>query len=70
MLALTLPLPRLYLSSFLLRSSFLTLMSFLLPFTMMVAFPSPSALSILLASSTCLSSGLVKEPVRKKSKLS
>ena len=63
-LALTLPPPRLYLSSFLLRLSLLVLISLALPFTMMVALPSLSTLSSLLISSTCLSRGLVKVPVR------
>ena len=63
-LALTLPLPRLYLSSFRLRLSLLVLMVLTLPFTMMVALPSLSTLSSLLISPTCLSRGLVKVLVR------
>ena len=54
-LALTLrPLPRLYLSSFRFRVTFSTLSSFVFLPTTMLALPTPSALSILLISSTCL----------------
>ena len=60
--ALTEPLPRLNRSSFLLSRSLFTLISFLLPPMMMVALPTSSALSILLASSTCLSRGFLKVP--------
>ena len=63
-LALTVPLPRLNRSSFLLSRAWFTLTSFLFPPTMMVALPTSSALSILMASSTCLSRGFLKVPVR------
>ena len=57
------------LSSLLFRVALFTLSSLLLPpTTLMVALPSLSARSILLISSTCLSRGLVKFPVRWNSK--
>jgi hypothetical protein len=52
------------LSSFLLSPSLLVLISLALPFTMMVALPSLSTLSIRRISSTWRSSGFVKLPVR------
>ena len=63
-LALTLPLPRLNLSSFLLRLSLETMISLVLPFIRMVALPSLSTLSSRLISSTWRSKGLMKLPVR------
>ena len=62
-LALTIPLPKLNRSSLLLSRAWFTLISFLLPPTMITALPTSSALSILLASSTCLSRGFLKVPV-------